>query len=385
MNVKQTIRALTTLPPKTSVLLEANHGLGKSSVVAQAAALLSEKTGKSYDLIDFRLAQMEVGDLIGMMKHVQKGEVSRTTYKNGQKTEETRSVENVSIHDLADWFPTDPDSCGILFLDEITRAQRDVLNCVFELALDYKFHFKSLPIGWRVVAACNDNLDIYTGTQMDPALYSRFLKIKFKPDLDEWFDYAQKTGVHKSILSYLHKFDSDLGFDSIPEPGKITPDPRSWCKLSECFTYSESIGENIFEDSSYLHQISMGFIGNEVGMNFVEFCKKNYKVFKPEDFLNNMTSTLEKELSKMVITDINFYSKEIIEFIKKKKEMTKTAQFNLFKFFKIIPKECASDFWSTFSKECPKQSSTWYDYEEKGKKVVAQYTLTLYNKNESLK
>jgi hypothetical protein len=64
MNVQQTIRTLLGLPPRISILLESNHGLGKSSVVAQAAAILSQRTGKPFGFIDFRLAQCEVGDLV---------------------------------------------------------------------------------------------------------------------------------------------------------------------------------------------------------------------------------------------------------------------------------------------------------------------------------
>lgn len=147
MDTVNTKRTLMSLPPRRSVLLESDHGLGKSSVVAQAAALKSKILKKPFHLIDFRLAQCEVADLIGMMYNVPKTTLKRVVFEDGKKTEVSETVENVTLHALAEWFPTDPDSCGFLFLDELFRAPRDLQNAVMELALDYRYHFKELPLG----------------------------------------------------------------------------------------------------------------------------------------------------------------------------------------------------------------------------------------------
>ena len=219
MNVTQTKRTLMGLPPRKSILLESNHGLGKSEIVRQVAEEMSKKTGKPYGLIDFRLAQCEVADVIGMMRHVDTGEIIHTIYVNGVKTEEKRKIVNTTVHDFAEWFPQDPDSCGFLFLDELFRAPRDLQNAVMELALDYRYHFKELPIGWRVIAASNDNMDVYNGAFPDPALYDRFLKIKFKPSVPEWLEYAESINVHNAIIKYISKVTSDLMPENI-EPGK---------------------------------------------------------------------------------------------------------------------------------------------------------------------
>jgi hypothetical protein len=372
MNIRDTIRTLIGLPPRVSVLLESDHGLGKSSVVAQVASMLSQQLKKPFGFIDFRLAQMEVGDLIGMMRHVPQGEVKACVYNNGVRTEESRKIVNATVHDLAEWFPTDPDSCGFLFLDELPRAPRDVQNAVLELALDYRFHFHSLPEGWRVVSAANANMDVYSGTQLDPALYDRFLKIQFKPTFDEWFSYAEKEGVHRAILTYLTKFTADLGLDATPEPGKITPTPRSWCKLSTVIDHMVKNGDDVMRDHNYLTLLAKGYIG-DIAVNFVDYIKKNYKVYNAEDILNKWSNEIETDFKSMLVTEIAFYTKEICDYVAKTdKALTKKQGENLYRFLISIDKEAASGFWSSFSGQC-KQHAAWYkqEIEVEGKKIIA--------------
>lgn len=385
MNVQQTIRTLLGLPPRISVLLESNHGLGKSSVVAQAAAELSKRTGKPFGFIDFRLAQCEVGDLIGMQRHTPQGEVTRSVFENGKRMETTVVAKNITVHDLAEWFPTDPDSQGFLFLDELPRAPRDVQNAVLELALDYRFHFRELPMGWRVISASNDDMDVYSGTQLDPALYDRFLKIKFKPTFPEWIEWAEKDGCHKAILTYLSKFTADLGLDMRPEVGKITPTPRSWCKLSTCLKFMAWNGDDPFKDPNYLHLLSMGYIG-DIATNFVDYIKKEYKVHNAEDILNKWTDAVEEEFKGMLVTEIAFYTKEICGFLKKSgKNLTKKQGENLLRFYKVIPKEAAAGFWSAISTDCKDIATAWYKMEVVvgGKKTtpVQDYTFEFLKKS----
>ena len=389
MNVQQTVRTLLGLPPKTSILLESNHGLGKSSVVAQAAAIMSQKLNKPFGFIDFRLAQCEIGDLIGMQRHAPQAEVTTSVYKDGVRVEVTRQAVNVTVHDLAEWFPTDPDSCGFLFLDELARAPRDVQNAVLELALDYRYHFRSLPIGWRVISANNSNMDVYSGTQLDPALYDRFATVQFKPTFDEWVEFAEKEGCHRAVLTYLSKFTADLGLDTIPEAGKKTPTPRSWMKFSSTLKYMAENGDDLFKDHNYLHLICKGFIG-DIATNFVDYVKKNYKVYNAEDILNKYTDEMDVEFKAMLVTEIAFYSKEISGHVKKTgKNLTKKQGENLFRFYTAIPKEAAGGFWSLFSSEVGSAAAAWYRMEKDvlGKKTtpVQDYTFNMLAKSQALK
>lgn len=374
MNVQQTKHTLMYLPPRKSVLIESDHGLGKSQVVAQTAAEMSKITGKDFGFIDFRLAQCEVGDLIGMMRHAPTGEVRRMVFSNGELKEEIVVAENVTIHDLAEWFPQDPDSCGYLFLDELFRAARDVQNAVFELALDYRYHFKELPMGWRVIAASNDNMDVYAGTIPDPALYDRFLKIKYKPTIPEWLTFAKEHGVHQAVITYIQKFGSS---DLMPEskkikPGEISASPRSWVNLSDCLHYMAEQGHDPIKDENYFTLLCKGYLGTTIGTNFTEFVARDFKVHSPKDILDKFdkSTELQTAFKEMLPAEGAFYVKTLVEFIGKQGKLTAKRQSNLTKWVKTVEQEIAAHFWDIFVNEQRKICTDWYTSDKEAEDYI---------------
>ena len=144
-------------------LIHGRHGVGKSQGIFQVSQELQyvhpTKGKTSYDFIDLRLGNMEVGDLLGLADFEED--------ENGNKIA-TKFMR-------PSWLPTDPDSCGILFLDEINRARRDVLQAAFQLVLDKKIHEYELPKGWVVVGACNPNTDEYIVTDIGDAAFISLL------------------------------------------------------------------------------------------------------------------------------------------------------------------------------------------------------------------
>jgi len=376
MDVKETKRTLKGLPPRKSVLIESRHGLGKSQVVAQTAAELSVDRKKPYGFIDIRLSQREVGDIIGMPRSMDTFTVTNRVFKDGKVASEEAVCHNVTAHDLPIWFPTDPESCGLLFLDELNRATREVQQAAFELVLDYRLNFHDLPIGWRVVAATNDDTDLYSVLTMDPALYDRFLKIKFKPTVPEWMEHAEGLGVHDCILKYLTKFGSDLDTPEKIEPGKIYQSRRSWVSLSDCLKYAAETGDDWLKDPDYLTKFASGYIGTTTAISFVDFIRKEYKVLSAEDILNKFNDDLAKDLTGTLVTEIAFYNKILIKHISENK-LTKKQSANLVKYYKTIPKEAASAFWGEFSRQCRDESSNWY----KTDPTIGEYTMSMLAKS----
>jgi len=407
MNVLETKRTLMLLPPREALLLEGNHGLGKSQVVAQAAARMSRILGKPFGFIDFRLSQKEVGDLIGMPRGMDKFEVTHTVYENGKLSKVKRLAEHVTIYDAPSWFPTDPDSFGYLFLDEINRATREVQQAAFELVLDYRLNFQTLPIGWRVIAAINDNLDVYSVLAMEPALYSRFLKIKFRPTSGEFLDWArgeekeealdflkaytatpvEVIPLHDAVLQYLGKFTKDLELEKY-ETGIIAPDRRSWVKLSTFIKNCTACGYDITEKSrlDYLQQLSGGYVGTAIATNFVEYVRKEYRVWSPKEILDKLTKEMEAELKAAKVTEIAFYNDELVRFLKaegkKASKETKTKRWkNLFRYYQAIPHETAAGFLKEFSKVVPDLFNEWYASDPE----IGKYSVKFLGRDSSMK
>jgi len=341
MNVEQTKFTIKNAPPRMSILIEADHGYGKSSVVAQTAAELSIETGHPYQFIDFRLSQKEVADLLGMMRSGD-FKTTRRTFTKGKETREEISLKNVTFYDKPFWWPAEG-TYGILFLDEMNRATRDVQQVVFELALDYRLNFNELPKGWRVVTAINQNMDVYSVTSIDPALYDRFLKIRFEPTYKDWLDWAKDNGVHPAVRQYITNFEKDLFPPANMESGKTYPSPRAWTKLSD---FLNNMAKP-FKDKGYLNLLAHGFVGS-VAANFTTYIEKNYKVYKAVDILDRF-GKIADDFKDMQAVESVYYTDILIEHIKEKMVLSKVQGQNLFAFVKTISKEAANAFWMKFS------------------------------------
>ena len=376
MNALLTTKTLLTLPPRQSALLESDHGLGKSSLVHQVAAIKSKLLGKPFYVVDFRLAQCEIADLIGTMRFAQDATVTKVVYIDGIKQTITETVHNVTIHDFPEWFPTD--GCGFLFLDELFRAPRDLQNAALEVALDYRYHFKDLPPNWWVISASNDRLDKYAGLVPDPALYDRFFKIKFRPTVPEWLTHVTAMGIHHSVTSYIQKVPSDLDVPEEFEPGTIVPSRRAWTKLGEHVNYLESINEKPLEDENYLTYLAKGYIG-DIAVSYVDFVKSNFKVYTAEQLLDGLTSEMLNELKSKDTSERAYYERILHQFIDKN-SLTAKMNKNLLKYFKMLPKEEATGFWTHLLSINRAKATAWHKTEG-----VSDYLWSIINKAEALK
>lgn len=191
-----------------SVMVHGPHGIGKSQAIKQFA----EEQGMEF--IDRRLSQMESGDLLGL-----------PDLSNGV----TRFI-------TPSWLPQDKKSKGILFLDEINRARRDVLQGVFQLVLDRQLGDYALPEGWHVVSAVNPNTDEYDVTNVfDKALMDRFLHVKLTPTVDEFIAYAQqRKDLEQNFVTFLQTREELIEDAKLREfPLDITPSRRSSVKAAQ--------------------------------------------------------------------------------------------------------------------------------------------------------
>ena len=127
----------------------------------------------------------------------------------------------------ADYF--NPDFKGILFLDEINRAHRDVRQGLFQLILDREMNGYKLPAGVKIVAAINDSEDYDTET-LDVAFRSRWKIINFKPSIKEWLD-SKVLNLHPLVSGFIRDKQNLLETDK-KEVDTVAPDRRAWHQLS---------------------------------------------------------------------------------------------------------------------------------------------------------
>lgn len=343
MNARDTIEKLKKMPNDISILLMAMHGVGKSSVVKQVAEELN------IGFYDVRLSQCEVGDIKGLpnLNH------------------ETRTTEFYKPR----WWPRDMDSEGILFFDELNRAQPDVQQAVFEICLDRRLDGDPLPPGWRVVAAINAT-DDYQVTDMDPALFDRWFVIDFKPTVSEWVKWGRESGIHDAILEFVQqdgkRLDPPVG---AIEPGKVYPSRRSWERFNAAMN---SFGYWEKADEAGIQRLASGFLGFEIAASFPGWLVSQFGQIRPSDVLSDYKKYEKKLLSLTTeIDNIAAFSESFASYLKKRDALNPEEQENFKSFMRAVPKEIASKIWYTvipiphmkvFLKECQKKDREFIGY-----------------------
>jgi hypothetical protein len=154
------------------------------------------------------------------------------------------------------------------------------------------------------------------------------------------------------------------------EPGVICPSPRSWISLSDCMKYMADNDDDPLKDLDYFHLLANGYLGSTITINFIDYIKKNYKIFSAKDILNNWNRDIEEDFKKMEVPELGFYSNELIKYLTANPKMTPKQSKNLVAFVKAIPKESASGFWAKFTTDCRTVATKWYNETEDAKDYI---------------
>jgi len=377
MNVKDTIFTLKNIPNSISVMIKGNHGIGKSQVVKQVADDLG------IPMIDFRLSQNDVGDIKGI-PFQRNGrtvfappELMPITEKDAKELKELLGLEE-DIH-LGRYGDK-----GILFLDEINRASREVQQAAFELVLDRRLNLRELPDGWRVVTAINDNDDLYTVGSLDPAFVSRFMVVDFNPSREEWLDWARKEGVHDSVITFITKHTEllDPNKDTIDENNKEGVrklfDRRSWHRFSDTIKEFEANDYKILgktpKNLDYLHMLAAGFVGTVAATKFRSFIENDYDSLSADIILNKWDKGVEKRVQAIVnagrIPELSSYNELLVAYIEEQGKMSSKTMKNLTKYIQLMPKEIVAGFWQDFNQKLRALSEEWYESSKDNSDVV---------------
>jgi MoxR-like ATPase len=329
MNINQVKEAVPFLAKHKIVgNLIGMHGVGKSTGVREYA----EEAGIGF--IDLRLGQMEVGDLLGLPEI--------TTDKNGDK---------ITVFARPKWFPTEGE--GVLFLDEINRAKRDVIQAVFQLVLDRKLHDYVLPPGWAVMSAMNPNTaDYQTLDLSDRAFLDRFCHIKIASNYEDFINYGTSKGLDKAVTGFIQAHPGMLR-DKTEEFNLnfVTPSDRSWTTVAR-LSQDNTIPEHM------LNELVTGLVGTEAATAFLAYKRKAEKPVAGADVLKNykkvQATILDQCSEKNYRADmISTTTKEIVDIIKARPETDEpaTKEFdNLVAFMNDI----TDDIFVTFAKDLTK-------------------------------
>jgi hypothetical protein len=162
-------------------------------------------------LIDFRCSQIEAFDLRGLPDKTPDGR--------------TRFLPPADLP---------RDGQGILFLDELNRASRDVMAAAFQLVLDRRLGEYELPQGWSIVCAGNfTHGEDYHVEQLDAAFRDRFCHLivsSGSATYDEWCQWAceQFSDLAPNVIQFTGenlKYLEDVSPETLDF--KVLPSRRS--------------------------------------------------------------------------------------------------------------------------------------------------------------
>lgn len=335
MDIAQFVKAVQLIRPMPehgihapTVLIRGRHGIGKSAVVRQTAKSLGLK------LIDRRLSQMTEGDIIGLAK-----------------------VDS----DVTRFLPVDfiLEACKqpvLLFFDEMNRATREVLQCVFQIVLDHEINGHHLHPETRIFVAVNDGAE-YQVSKMDPALKDRFWIVDLTPTKRDWLNWAKKTradgggGLHQYIVDFFLDDANEQFLETAtePNPKEIYPSRRSWERLNNALFELMEKGLKDAADKNLFHQVAMGFVGAGPASAFRDFVEKQGEQITAEDILNDFDKC-QKKLAAMSQEKWNVCVEKLVQWGKSNAMTPKQAE-NIGKFIAILPGELRLSLWMRLSTE----------------------------------
>jgi hypothetical protein len=245
------------------------HGIGKSSVIAQFAK------DNGYSFHPFFLGQLnDTGDLLGLPEfdRDQNGKATGTRFIHPEK------------------LPRNPRS--ILFFDELNRASKDLLQAIFQLALEGTIHDYTLPKDSAIIMAMNPATDDYAVLDFaDKAFADRFVHINLDPTHEEFHNYMTSRYKNSSVSNFLKQQtklleETDLKAVSLDF---VKPSRRSWDRLQKL--ENTNMPENLFREAG------MGIVGTAAMIAYASWKETQIKVVDGKEILNNYDEVKEKYIS----------------------------------------------------------------------------------------
>lgn len=301
------------------------RGTGKSETVKQYA----KENG--FNLLDLRLGQMaDAGDIIGLADFLRnpEGQIIATKYMIPhyfQKTEKGK------------W---------VIFLDEINRAPKDILQAVFELVLDRSISSNGFTLNEesQIIAAMNPPTDDYSVNDFDDsAFYDRFCFIRFEPTIKEWIDYADNVGVERNIVSFIEKQTemlepklADFNFDEFCKPSR-----RSWFAVDKLM--------KLKPDTNIFKELAFGLVGTTASIALFSHMENFNENIDENDVLNDY-SKVKDLVQKFASVENNRTDilknvcDRLLKVVEEATPMNKVQEEALVEFIIDLPKDMAYNF-----------------------------------------
>ena len=190
---------------------------------------------------------------------------------------------NRTGYSLPFWLPTDEDPPGVLFMDEINRAPRAVLQGLMEPLGEGTVSQSGwrLPDHWQVVAAANPGEAGYDVEIMDDAMVDRLLHYAPGWDAPAWANWAGSVDLASAVVDFalMHRELVETGETQLPleVQERLQATPRS-------LEYMAALYDPQMTDGM-LRVISHGLLGRDVAPQFIALHNSDERPLTFEELL----------------------------------------------------------------------------------------------------
>ena len=177
----------------------------------------------------------------------------------------------------------------IIFIDELNRGHKDLLQAIFELVYDRSLKGVKMAKGCQVVAASNPPTGNYSVLDFDDSAFQdRFVHIKLEPSQEGFISWGREqnnktgtTNVEGVVLDFVTEIKGMLENNDLEDFNLdfIKPSPRSWDRVSKILRAEP--------DAEIELELIMGIVGMKAAIAFKEFRQTYFKSLKPELALND--------------------------------------------------------------------------------------------------
>jgi hypothetical protein len=299
---------------KITPMLIGYHGVGKTSLVEQIAH------ERNANLVVIRLGQLsDPGDLLGLADFV--------------RNSEGRAVNTVFA--APEMLPTkDTGKETILFLDEINRSHKDVIQAIFQAVESGSQLGPHKLVNTKVIAAMNPPSGDYAVLDFtDPAFNDRFCHIKFEPTKDEFLSWAREN-VAGDLIDFLAEHREHIEMNNNPiSLDFVKPSRRSAARFQTLL--------NTGLPTELRFEIGCGIIGTESSAAFESYIKNKPKKIDPIAVLYDYEK-VRSQVTQHNMGMLNLVSEELVEVLKSEETIiTETLIQNLTNFLLDIPADLA--------------------------------------------
>lgn len=274
-------------------LFTGDAGLGKSDVCKEFVRLMQTegfpaygiKPNPNYGFIDLRAAYMEAPDFIGF-----------------PESEKDANGVSRTVHNIPEFWPTDPKSEGLILLEEPNRGTTGVMNCMMQLLTDNKVHKMELPKGWIKAGAINPDTAEYDVNAMDAALKNRFVPYEIEFDFVSFSDYIAKKKWDSSVQAFVNSGAWVYKGTAQLADGATYISPRTWSQVNA----AENAG---LRNDRILHSETVrAILGKDVGNEYHKFCYDEAPV-TAKDLIDNYKDAIKRLKAH---SDVNNYKGDMI-------------------------------------------------------------------------